>query len=184
MQFLQVGLPFPSVLCRLLIHEQAADALYLLTAHPLLTGIYSLDVYCPHYHFPSYKLKLLDASPDAAPAPAETAASITVVEYKYPGAPRIPASYPMLISALAPVQYQLPKAPFSLMGMLMGNPMMLLMVFTGIMAFVMPKMMANMSPEELEELKKQSATSGDPMAKLSKLMSGGGSGKGEPDEDD
>lgn len=34
-------------------------------------------------------------------------------------------------------------------------------------------MMANMSPEELEELKRQSAQSGDPMAKLSQLMTGG-----------
>jgi hypothetical protein len=44
----------------------------------------------------------------------------------------------------------------------------------------MPKMMANMSPEELAELKKQSATSGDPMKELSKLMGG----KPAADEED
>lgn len=42
-------------------------------------------------------------------------------------------------------------------------------------------MMANMSPEELEELKKQSAAGGDPMAKLNKLM--GVAGPPEDDDD-
>lgn len=39
--------------------------------------------------------------------------------------------------------------------------------------------MANMSPEELEQLKRQSAQSGDPMKQLSQLM-----GVQQPKDDD
>jgi hypothetical protein len=42
-------------------------------------------------------------------------------------------------------------------------------------------MMENMSPEELAELKRQSATSGDPMAQFSKLM---GVPQAKQDDDD
>jgi hypothetical protein len=98
------------------------------TFHDIPTGIYALDVYNTAHHFPQLKIKVS----------AENA-SISLVEYKYPGASRLPASYPIVLQALAPIQYTIPKPPFSLLGMLMGNPMLLLMLFTGLMAFAMPK---------------------------------------------
>eukprot|EP01039_Chlorochromonas_danica_P003559 gene3559-3898_t len=135
------------------------------------SGIYALDVYSSLFHFPQMKIKVS----------AENA-TVSVVEYKYPGAPRATANYPITLQALAPMLYEIPKPPFSILGMLMGNPMMLLMIVTAVIAFAMPKMMANMSPEELEELKRQSA-GGDPMAKLTKLMSGGAAASKDDDDD-
>jgi ER membrane protein complex subunit 7 len=89
-----------------------------------------LDVYSSVYHFPQLKVKVS----------AENA-SVSAVEYKYPGAPRQPAVYPLQIQAIVPMIYTIPKPPFSLLGMLLGNPMMLLMLFTGLMAFAMPKVL-------------------------------------------
>ena len=63
--------------------------------------------------FPQMKIKV-DASEK----------SISVVEYKYPGAKRLQASHPLLITAVSPVTYFQRPASFSLMGLLMGNPMM------------------------------------------------------------
>ena len=60
------------------------------------------------------------------------------VEYKYPGAKRIPAEYPLNIKPLAPVIFfQKPKS-FSILGMIMANPMMLMMGLMALMAIGMP----------------------------------------------
>eukprot|EP01031_Cornospumella_fuschlensis_P011595 gene11595-14165_t len=98
------------------------------TFYDVSSGIYSLDVYSTAFHFPQLKLKVSTEN-----------ATVSVVEYKYPGAARISAPYPIIISAIAPIQYEIPKPPFSLLGMLMGNPMILMMIFMGGMAFIMPK---------------------------------------------
>jgi hypothetical protein len=68
------------------------------------------------------------------------------------------------------------------MGMVMANPMMLIMVFMLFVVIAMPKMLQGMSPEELQELQKQSATGGDPMNSLKKLM-GMSSPAGDDDDE-
>ncbi len=113
----------------------------------------------PNHHFPQMKLKIDQESKN-----------ISVVEYKYFGAKRIPSVYPLSFVAIAPIQYTMPKPPFSIIGFVMANPMMLLMLFSFVMVFAMPKMLQGMSPEELQEIQKQSAANGDPMKNLSKLM--------------
>ena len=110
--------------------------------------------------------------------------SITVVEFKYHGAKRIPSTYPVVITAVAQVQHFQVRPPFNLVGMLMANPMMVLMLFTGLIAIGMPKLLSGMSPEELEEIKKQSAAQGDPMKQLSALMSGKPVSAANDDDDD
>lgn len=117
------------------------------------------DVQSPLYHFPQLKLKI-----------DKDSQNISVVEYKYFGAKRIAATYPLSFVALAPIQYDMVKPPFSIVGFIMANPMMLLMLFSFVMVFAMPKMLQGMSPEELQEIQKQSAANGDPMKNLSKLM--------------
>lgn len=140
-----------------------------LISHP---GIYALEVYSLTDHFSQLKLKVS----------AENN-TISVIEYKYPGAPRVAASYPIVLNALAPIQYEVQKPPFSLWGMIMANPMMLMMLFSLVMVVGMPYLMQNMSPEELEEIKRQSAKNGDPMKQLSQLM-GGGKAANDDDDDD
>lgn len=138
----------------------------------IFVGIYSCDVYSAKYHFPSFKIKV-----------SEENSTISVVEYKYVGAKRLSVNYPLTITALVPIQYEMVKPPFSIMGMIMANPMMLLMLFSFVMVFAMPKMMQGMTPEELEQIQKNSAMSGgDPMKNFSKLM-GVPSSAGD-DEDD
>jgi hypothetical protein len=122
-------------------------------------GIYVCDVQSSSHHFPQLKIKI-----------DKDSNNISVVEYKYFGAKRAPATYPLSFVALTPIQYEMKKPPFSIMGFIMANPMMLLMLFSFVMVFAMPKMMQGMSPEELQELQKQSAANGDPMKNLSKLM--------------
>lgn len=135
-----------------------------------MTGIYALEVYSLTDHFSQLKLKVT----------AENN-TIFVIEYKYPGAPRLVVNHPITLTALAPIQYEVQKPPFSLYNMIMANPMMLMMLFSLVMVVGMPYLLNNMSPEELEEMKRQSAKNGDPMKQLSKLMSGK---TGDDDDDD
>jgi hypothetical protein len=139
------------------------------TFYEIPSGIYLLDVGDIRATYPQMKIKVS----------AENG-TITVNEYKYLGAQPVRASYPVVLTAIMPVRYFQTKPPISILGMITGNPMMVMMLFMGGMVMFMPKMMANMSPEELAELKKQSATSGDPMKELSKLMGG----KPAADEED
>jgi hypothetical protein len=108
-----------------------------------------------------------------------------VIEYKYPGAQRSQADYPITLTAVSPIQYEIQKPPCSLWNMIWSNPMVLMMLFSLVMVVGMPYLMKNMSPEELEEIKKQSALGGggDPMKQLSKLM-GMKSGNDEEEEEE
>ena len=119
------------------------------------------EIYSEKYHFPTFKIKV-----------EETNNTVNVVEYKFMGSKRVGLSHPFTVVAIAPIQYEMIKPPFSIMGLIMANPMMLLMLFSFIMVFAMPKMLQGMSPEELEQIQKNSAMSGggDPMKNLSKLM--------------
>lgn len=139
------------------------------TFHDVQSGVYLLDVSSEKETFPQMKLKVV----------AEEG-SISVVEYKYPGAKKVAANYPILLRAIAPVKYFQVKPPLSIMKMIMGNPMMLMMGFMLVVVLLMPKMMAGMDPEELKELQKQQAQAGDPMKQFQKLWGGGG----KDDDDD
>lgn len=108
--------------------------------------------------------------------------TVTVVEYKYLGAKRIPADYPMLITAIMPTRYFQTKPPISVVGLITGNPMMIMMLFALVVIVAFPNMLSGLSPEDMAELKKSQASAGDPMKELSKLM-----GVAQPeakDEDD
>lgn len=99
---------------------------------------------------------------------------ITVVEYKYPGAKRMQAEYPIVLTAIAPVNYFQTRPSLSIIGMISGNPMIIMMLFSLVIVIGFPAMLKNMSPEELKELQGRSAAStagsGDPMAQFQKLM--------------
>jgi hypothetical protein len=136
-------------------------------------GIYSLDVYSMTDHYSQLKLKVSTEDD-----------SISVIEYKYPGASRTPANYPIVLTALAPIQYEIQKPPFSLWNMIKSNPMMLMMLFSLVMVIGMPMLMKGMTPEELEEMKRQGAGKGDPMKELSKLMGMKTGGNDDDDEEE
>lgn len=147
-EFLQVNL----VLC---LCEKSMVKFDLFFYHSV--GIYALDVFSTKDHFPIMKLKVVAESQN-----------VSVVEYKYLGGNRLPATYPIVLTALAPIMYQIPKPPFSIVGMLMANPMLIMMLFSTIMVVGFPMMLKGLSPEELEEMKRNGA--GDPMKQLTDLM--------------
>jgi hypothetical protein len=102
-------------------------------------GVYTLDVLALHVLFPQAKLKV--------EADSNT---ITVVEFKYPGAKRNAIAYPIILTAIAPVAYFQQRPPLNLIGMLLGNPMMLMMLFSVGVMFLMPKLTEGMDEEELK----------------------------------
>ncbi|KAJ7293288.1 hypothetical protein C8J57DRAFT_1268643 [Mycena rebaudengoi] len=76
--------------------------------------------------------------------------------------------------------YFVPAESFNIMGM-MQNPMMLMMLFGGIMVFAMPYLMKNIDPEAMKDIQEQQAkmtsiqsamASGDLKAGFSALLAG------------
>ena len=80
-------------------------------------GVYLLDVSSIHDIFPQMKIKV--SAEDG---------KISVIEYKYLGAKSIRSSYPIILTALGPLKYFKERQPFSILGMILGNPMIILMV--------------------------------------------------------
>jgi hypothetical protein len=98
--------------------------------------------------------------------------SITAVEYKYPGAPRLAASYPLAFSPHVKVSYFQKKEAISITKMVMGNPMMILMVITFGIVVMFPKMLG-MDKEQMKELmeqQKQQGIESDPTKAFQKLF--------------
>lgn len=139
-----------------------------------ILGIYLLSVGSVIELFPQMKLKVS----------AENG-TMSVVEYKYPGAKRIPAPYPLVITAVLKPMYFKKKPQISLMGLIAGNPMIIMMIVFFVVMVAFPKILtAGLSPEEMQELKKQQSSQGDPMQELSKLMGVSSPKPVEEDEDE
>ncbi len=145
-------------------------------------GIYSLDVLSLHIMFPAAKIKI---SPATSNVESDTI-EVSVVEYKYPGAARMPTDYPIVLKALTPVGYFKPPQKFSLWSIIMANPMMMMMLaFGGLMVF----MFQNMDPEVMKEIQEQNKGKEDPMKQMQDMMSGKGlagmfGGAKDDDDDD
>ena len=169
--------------------------------HNVPAGIYYLDVHAIHLHYPSAKIKVvLDGSvarrkeetpitPEGSAMTADGTGYISVVEFKYPGATRLPASYPIVLQAIAPLAYFQPVQKLSILGILLGNPMMVIMLVLG---GGMVLMLQNIDPETMKEIQAQQKAQGqeDPMKQIQKMMNGGGLGgmfggaAGKDDDDD
>jgi len=73
--------------------------------------------------------------------PTTADGAIKVLEYKFPGAPKQPALYPIELTPLVKTQYFEARPKMSIIGMLMGNPMMLMMGLMVIGMTVFPKLL-------------------------------------------
>jgi len=129
------------------------------TFYNIPSGIYLLDVQSLYQIYSQFKLKVN--------AENET---INVVEYKYPGAKRLPAIYPLVITALAPVTYFQQRPPFSIFSILWQNPMIAMMVVMFGMMMLFPKMLEGMDPEKMKEMQAEIGDAGDPMKNMAKLF--------------
>lgn len=139
--------------------------------HNVKPGVHLLDVQSPSYHYSHVKIQLLETDMDAPKC----------IEYSFAGANKQAIPHPLLLTAHAKYEYFEPRMGFSLMSLL-KNPMMLMMVFSAVLMFLMPKMMENLDPEEKERMQRQMEMQSDPSKMLTQLwgdFSGTGSGGGE-----
>lgn len=131
-------------------------------------GIYLLDVLSVDYFFSQIKLSLPDSIDQ----------QIQCVEYKYPGATKVAAPYPLRLVGGGKKQYfDVREQPG--LHTLFRNPMMLMLVVTGGLVVLMPKMMENMDPDEMKKMQEQMGAANDPAQMLKNLF-----GVDESKEDD
>jgi hypothetical protein len=139
------------------------------TFHNVKPGIHLLDVLSPVGMFSQVKLNI----------PADPTKSIRCLEYRYPGAPKqeIECSPLLKMTPLGRIHYFEERPQVSFLGMLLGNPMILIMGSMALLVTCLPKMMGEDFQKEFQEqqAKMQEDMGGatDPMSMLSKLMSGG-----------
>ena len=140
-----------------------------------MSGVYSLDVHSIDYVFSQFKIKVSDdGTKDISP-------TITVIEYKYPGAQKLAGIHPLVLTAMAKSNYLPVKEGFSLYRVIMGNPMALMMIFSVAVVVGMPMLMKNMDPEELKAMQQRHTL--DPSEDPTKLMKSW-MGLEQKDEDD
>ena len=136
-------------------------------------GIYVLDINSIHDIFSQLKLKV-DAENNI----------IKVAEYKYTGSRRLIHTYPIDLTSIATVTYFKTHAPFSIWGLIAGNPMIIMMLFSLIIIIVLPMLLSGLSEEELKEIQDNNKmTSIQSMLGIGGAGATGGAG-GKTEEDD
>jgi hypothetical protein len=133
-------------------------------------GIHVLDVQSVTHHFSQIKIQLLE----------EDMGSPKCLEYFYPGATKQPAAYPLALNAIATYDYFEKRQGFSIFSML-KNPMVLMMGFSAVLMFIMPKMMEGLEPEDKERMKQQMEMQKDPTKMFGQLW-GDLTGPGEDEK--
>ncbi|KAG0296469.1 hypothetical protein BGZ96_009422 [Linnemannia gamsii] len=139
-------------------------------------GTYLLEVQSSQYNYPTIKLSV---------AEKETKANLVGLGYDWSNNDN-PLQLPLTIVPRAAITYFIPREGFKLSS-LFANPMMLMMGASVLMLFVMPKLMANMDPEAMEEMQGMqddmqmpSFEMPDISATLAKFSTGGASSSSSP----
>ncbi|KAG9064193.1 hypothetical protein KI688_003381 [Linnemannia hyalina] len=134
-------------------------------------GTYLLEVQSPQYTYPTVKVTL---------AGKETKANLVSLGFDWSNNDN-PLQLPLTLVPRAPTTFFVPREGFKLSS-LFANPMMLMMGASVLMLFVMPKLMANMDSEAMEEMqgmqddmKMPSFEMPDISATLAKFSTGGAS---------
>ncbi|KAF9141460.1 ER membrane protein complex subunit 7 [Mortierella sp. GBA39] len=139
-------------------------------------GTYLLEVQSPQYTYPTIKVTL---------AGKETKANLVSLGFDWSNNDN-PLQLPLTLVPRAPTTFFIPREGFKLSS-LFANPMMLMMGASVLMLFVMPKLMANMDSEAMEEMqgmqddmKMPSFEMPDLSATLAKFSTGGASSSSSP----
>ena len=133
-------------------------------------GVYLLEVFTTEYLFSQFKLNL-----------PEDDGEIRVLEYMYPGANKRAAAYPVDLRPHVKLEY-FDKRQQPGLHTLFRNPMLLMMGFTMLMVFFMPKLMDSLDPEERKRMEEQMSNSSDPQKMIKGLF--GLSDEKESDSED
>ncbi|KAF9131363.1 hypothetical protein BGW39_001871 [Mortierella sp. 14UC] len=104
-------------------------------------GTYLLEVQSPQYTYPTVKVTL---------AGKETKANLVSFGFDWSNNDN-PLQFPLTLVPRGPTSFFIPREGFKISS-LFANPMMLMMGFSVLMLFVMPKMMANMDAEQMDEM--------------------------------
>lgn len=128
----------------------------------VVPGIHLLDVQSHTHLFSQVKIQLLEGTTE------EEALGIKCIEYAYPGASKQAIPHPLILTAHAQYQYFEPRQGFSVYSIL-KNPMLLMMLFSAVLMFFMPKMMENLDEEQKEQMQRQMEMQSDPSKMLSQL---------------
>ncbi|CAE7191899.1 unnamed protein product [Rhizoctonia solani] len=109
-------------------------------------GAYVLSVLSPDHVFDFVRIDVDNSTVTAHPHVLGTPFELSVAS------PTLP--YPLTLSARSKNVYFIPREGFNLAGMFQ-NPMMMMMVVTGVMVMFMPKLMDNLSEETKQELQQK-----------------------------
>ncbi|KAK3807751.1 MAG: hypothetical protein J3Q66DRAFT_356391 [Benniella sp.] len=104
-------------------------------------GSYLLEVQSPQYIYPVIKLTITDKQPRA---------HLVTLGADWSNNDNI-LPLPLTLSPRGPATFFIAREGFKI-SHLFANPMMLMMGFSVLMLFIMPKMMANMDPEAMQEV--------------------------------
>ena len=137
--------------------------------HDVPAGIYVVSVLSTEYHFGDIKI---DVRNDGR---------IRALLYAYPGAPKAPTAYPLVFRLQAQYKYFVPRPELNMLS-IFKHPMILMMVPMMLMMFCLPKMMENMDPEEMKQMKAKMKKGEDPRDQLPSWLGGTG-GNADSDED-
>lgn len=134
------------------------------TFYDVQPGVHLLDVQSTTYMFSQVKIQV--------PEEYNTDEALKCIEYYYPGAPKIALDCSSSIQLYAHAKYDYfePRPKFSIFG-LFKNPMMLMMLVSGGLMLLMPKMMEGMDDEQREQMRKQMELQKDPTKLMSSLWS-------------
>ena len=115
-----------------------------------------LDILSLHEVFPQLKIKVNAES-----------GVIKLAEYKYPGSKRLIPTYPIVLKALIEISYYEERPPFSILGFIMANPMMIMMIFSALIVFGFPLLLGQLSEEDLKEMEQKNS---NPLPSLQDLL--------------
>lgn len=126
-------------------------------------GEHLLEIFHPHVVYSTFQITVGADS------------SITVAEYRYPGAPRWPSVFPIEAKPVAAATYfdPQPNPMDALLGMLKSPMVLMLLAMGGLMLC----MKFAVDPEQLKEMQEEQkrtlgAAGGDPMAAMAALLKG------------
>ncbi|CAM0135778.1 unnamed protein product [Umbelopsis sp. WA50703] len=131
-------------------------------------GSYFLEIQSVNYIFPKLRVDINDDG-------VKGAYSVLGSEWDSTG---YEVAYPFVLKAKAETEYFMAKG-FNVMNMF-KNPMLIMMGVSAVMLFAMPKMMANINPEDMEDFNKAQVDAQKMMSDvgLGQFLGGGGSGGG------
>ncbi|KAH7491551.1 hypothetical protein PRIC1_003038 [Phytophthora ramorum] len=139
------------------------------TFRDVAPGRYVVDLPSQQFLFSQYKL---DVGADGL---------VRALEYKYPGAPKMRANYPLTVEAVKQLDFFEQREKFNLLGLIMNPSFLTIIVPIGLL-YVLPKLSEGMDPEEMKKAQEEMG-SADPSSLLAGMLGGGQTNADDSDDD-